>query len=249
MPQRRTKRNIKNNRKTRKGLQTRRSGFSTRNPQKSPWPVQAYTQLRYTDLITMSPGAGLTDTYLFRPNSCYDPDLTSSGHQPMGFDQYATMYNRYRVLGFSYEVRFPPPTVGSCTTSTFATFINGDAYDPAIVFEGSYARRGMTASGAPPSVLRGRLNLRLLNTNPSMYMLDDRYAADVGSNPLEDMRFVLAVNSSQEDNYYVQVSFVYHVQFYDIKTVDPSNVITTKQVKAAHDKAIHDHKAVGIKLF
>ncbi len=35
----------------------------------------------------------------FRMNSLFDPDLTGGGHQPMGFDQWAGLYQSYTVLG------------------------------------------------------------------------------------------------------------------------------------------------------
>lgn len=43
-------------------------------------------------------GTGITDI-VFRGNSCFDPDFTGVGAQPIGFDVWAGFYRRYRVIG------------------------------------------------------------------------------------------------------------------------------------------------------
>lgn len=52
--------------------------------------------LTYSDMISVAPGAS-TYEYCFRGTSLYDPDKTSTGHQPLYYDQYATLFGRYKV--------------------------------------------------------------------------------------------------------------------------------------------------------
>jgi hypothetical protein len=40
----------------------------------------------------------------FALNSAFDPDFSGGGLQPLGYDQYAQFYGRYRVLGIRVEV-------------------------------------------------------------------------------------------------------------------------------------------------
>jgi len=54
------------------------------------------TILTYEDLITVNDSVPLTQ-YTFRGNSVYDPDYTSTGHQPRYYDTYASIYGKYRV--------------------------------------------------------------------------------------------------------------------------------------------------------
>lgn len=64
-------------------------------------------RLPYWDVIQM-PGAG-TDgysEYVLSLSSVYDPDITGSGHQPRGYDQWANLYNAYRVINCYWTVRF-----------------------------------------------------------------------------------------------------------------------------------------------
>lgn len=55
-----------------------------------------------TLLQEASAGTGAFNQY--RLNSLFDPDLSGTGKQPLGFDQYSTLYGRYRVLKAKVEV-------------------------------------------------------------------------------------------------------------------------------------------------
>lgn len=54
------------------------------------------------DIINSSAG-GVTQ--VFRTNSIFDPDFTGTGHQPLGRDLWASMYDYYAVLSTSYTIR------------------------------------------------------------------------------------------------------------------------------------------------
>lgn len=49
-------------------------------------------------------GIAVTDVYHL--TSLYDPDFTSGGHQPIGFDQIMPMYDHYTVIGARARVSF-----------------------------------------------------------------------------------------------------------------------------------------------
>ena len=66
---------------------------------KTAFPVTRQTKLRYVGTVDVDPASGSMGNYSFRANSCYDPDNSGLGHQPMGFDQWATWYKKYTVLG------------------------------------------------------------------------------------------------------------------------------------------------------
>lgn len=68
-------------------------------------PDEIRVGLRYTAQVAITNTVGVPNSYVFRGNSVFDPDYTGIGSQPNGFDQWKTMYQRYRVLGSKCIVR------------------------------------------------------------------------------------------------------------------------------------------------
>lgn len=66
----------------------------------TPLPQSQRAVHRYSAYFNLDPGSGGTlAKYVFSANGMYDPDITGTGHQPMGFDQLAILYNHYCVVG------------------------------------------------------------------------------------------------------------------------------------------------------
>jgi len=81
-------------------------------------PDQMRVVLKYNQVITMVNVAGI-GTHVFRLNSLFDPDLTGTGHQPLGFDQWATLYGEYQVMGSRIKVRAIPPDTNPVKLAVF----------------------------------------------------------------------------------------------------------------------------------
>lgn len=62
-----------------------------------------YVKLTYVERFDLNTAAALQQV-IMRGNSAYDPNQTGSGHQPLFFDQYAGVYNRYRVHASSIKI-------------------------------------------------------------------------------------------------------------------------------------------------
>ena len=79
------------------------------------------TKLRYVDNFNLTGAAGVVGANVFRFNSCFDPDLSGVGHQPMYFDQFCGAtgtgpYGRYRVTSAKATVSFMqtnPPAIAA----------------------------------------------------------------------------------------------------------------------------------------
>ena len=60
-------------------------------------PDQFKTTMRYADRYTLTSTSGAISRYEWVANNLYDPDYTSTGHQPYGFDQMMGLY-QYGVV-------------------------------------------------------------------------------------------------------------------------------------------------------
>lgn len=69
---------------------------------------------------------GTPATRQFRANSIFDPDFTGVGHQPLGHDQMAALYNRYIVIGSKITCKFWSDTTSSNQTAAVGIMANDD---------------------------------------------------------------------------------------------------------------------------
>lgn len=61
------------------------------------FPVKTIRKLRYSTNFSLASTAGVVVTQVFGANCLFDPDITGTGHQPMGFDEMMLYYNHYTV--------------------------------------------------------------------------------------------------------------------------------------------------------
>lgn len=69
---------------------------------------QSVFKLRYCENNErLNPGVGGTVDYnTWSANGLYDPNITGTGHQPMGFDQIMQFYENYCVIGAKIQIQF-----------------------------------------------------------------------------------------------------------------------------------------------
>lgn len=60
-------------------------------------PDVAFVKLKYQTQVAFAAAGSVPQLHAFALNGMYDPDLTFTGHQPRGFDQYAAFYTKYEV--------------------------------------------------------------------------------------------------------------------------------------------------------
>lgn len=160
------------------------------------FPKSIVTKLRYVDNITFTSTSGSVNLNNFRANSIFDPDQTSTGHQPMFLDIYTQVYNNYRVLGSKIKCIFTAfqefGTAASDVTSTrgpWAVGINGTTGTASV------------ASGPRTRMEMNEGDYRILNTRTGedgvqivehdydperrlgRFAADDVVSAAVGGNP------------------------------------------------------------------
>lgn len=90
----------------------------------APAPARKFLKLRYCDSTSINPlGSGALGYHTFHCNSLYDPDVTGTGHQPKGYDEWTYFYDHYTVLGSKIKVTFTSmddtPATGSYACGIF----------------------------------------------------------------------------------------------------------------------------------
>lgn len=86
------------------------------------------TPLVYCDTKTLAPGATAA-RHKFKINGINDPDYSGVGHQPMFHDNWATLYSKWRVVGFKYHVKFyPTRAAGDITDLITSVAGSADSY-------------------------------------------------------------------------------------------------------------------------
>lgn len=75
--------------------------------QRIPWapnlaPEAITVRLTYATSYTIS--SGLQFDKIMSGNGLFDPDVSGTGHQPLGFDEWMALYDRYRVLASTCTV-------------------------------------------------------------------------------------------------------------------------------------------------
>ncbi len=72
-----------------------------------PFPAMVTVDLRYTMMAPLSTngtdGTKLGAPDIIQPNSCYRP-IAAITNQPYGFDQMATLYQKYKVIGATLRI-------------------------------------------------------------------------------------------------------------------------------------------------
>lgn len=185
-------------------------------------------KLPYCDQYTMTSTSGTVATQQFRQNGIFDPDVTYTGHQPRGFDEYATLYDRYVVYGVAVEVDVVGVTSGvpgvlSLRGSPNSTLPSSDIYEAVenprvkyIAISGSEGQnRGKLSTYFSTKALAGVKDLGQ----------ERDYRSVVTTNPTEQNYINIcwqALNGSSTTACNAIIKLTYYVKFFDRKTLGSS---------------------------
>lgn len=201
-------------------------------------PDRLIVKLPYSENIVLSTGtSGQGMTYTWNLNSIYDPNRTGVGHQPLGYDQWNTFYNKYRVFKVAYELTATSTWVNN-TAQTDAgtqcgllasnnvptgTFTDGSFYEQPHCVKFSLG----ASAGMGSKTIRGVIDLPTIAGRPSVaYIGDDRYDATFGYNPQEVMCLTFGAQpnwNGQDLNMALTIRLVYFVELFDPKILALSN--------------------------
>lgn len=90
------------------------------------FPKSSKVELTYCEELTVPNRQTSAHPFIFRLNSCYDPNYTAIGHQPRGFDQWMNIYNNYTVIGARVKIEPLFRASGSNAPTTLHGWIDDD---------------------------------------------------------------------------------------------------------------------------
>jgi len=187
---------------------------------KNPAPDGVVVDLSYSDSVQTRNNAGaMVMSWRYRLNSAYDPDpLLGTGAIP-GFTEWAAMYDRYRILNFSYDVQFCnmetfPLQIVACPTLIDVGANYASAIDlPAFPF-GTKSIIS-TTGGQDRTRLSGQLDLELFEGSPT-YFTDTNYSSVINTNPVNTrfMNFGYISDAVLVHGVFVSVKLSFRTLFY-----------------------------------
>lgn len=180
-----------------------------------------YVRLKYAEEIRLFSGVTSYFTYTFRANSCYDPNYTAGGHQPMYFDQYSAIYSRYRVLGSAIKIN----AINSSATSA-SNLVLQSGTDHSVLTDlttlleqsRSHIARTIPIAQRYPMRIKSYVSTRKACGLNKKQVFDEDYSAAVTGNPNQIWYHNImasSVDGSTAIDVRCMVLITYYVQFFD----------------------------------
>lgn len=182
------------------------------------FPDSEVATIRYSDEITKS--GSTYAQYTFRGNSVYDPDETGIGHQPMYYDQYAAVYQRYKVTQSSCKITIANYNATAAVVAVLlpsSEVVTITSYS--IAMEQPYAKRTelipiSTRAGVKTTIKSVMSTRKILGLTNAQLQSED-YSALTGASPTSLWYWNLSFFNDNAVGVHFLVDLEYSVIFYD----------------------------------
>lgn len=181
---------------------------------------------KYCDVIAITCASGVPQPYVFSCNGMYDPNITSTGHQPLYFDQMSALYNHYTVIGSKITCRFTPLTSANQLVPTYVgCFINDDATVSSgtlsTLLENSLVKTRLIAYGNTKTTsLTHKWSAK--KYFPGSTLANDNLQGTIASNPAEQSTFTLfacSLDTTTSVQIYAEVEISYIAVWTELKEI------------------------------
>lgn len=162
------------------------------------FPAKTRKMLRYSSNSSLSSIAGVVSSWVYSANGLFDPDISGTGHQPMGFDQMMLSYEHYTVIRAKAYITFKNTSTGTpvvaitvAPSPTPITVIDqiiefGGLTQCNLEVKGQYGANKTLTAGCDISLLNGASKILDFNV----------LRGDVANNPAEQTYFVVQMWSA-----------------------------------------------------
>lgn len=156
------------------------------------FPDKIKTVLRYSQVVTVTGTTGVIGNYLFRANGLYDPDYTSTGHQPMYYDQFVALYNHWVVTKSKITIK-PVRNTSESTGCHVALLQNDDT---------------TVLSTMQAMIEMGKAKYQMMDPRSGGKVMSQQFDARkvYGGNPLDHSQLQGSVGSDPSELTFFQIS-------------------------------------------
>lgn len=175
-------------------------------------------KLKYNTYVSLAGTLGVPFSQIYQ-NSLNDPDLTGSGQQPLGFDQWSNFYSKYRVNGMAISIQ--GGNTNSNTPLLFSVYpalTSSLPSTPDAVFSQPYSKTVSVpqASGNSKVTIKNYMSTKKIYGYTNIDQEDD-FTADYNANPVNLWYFIVYGYSSNSSIPTFQgiVRITYYVELFD----------------------------------
>lgn len=164
---------------------------------------------------------GPTSAWVFRGNGIFDPDFTGVGAQPVGYDQWAAIYTRYRVYSSHCEVNVVNPSateglqVAVAPATTASVTLSNESFAAKPYVKKAYTGRSTGVDTV--TIDNFQSTKKMLGVKDIQY--SPEYGAGIASNPSSQWYWQIQIghqdNANALANTTMRVTIKYFVEFYD----------------------------------
>lgn len=148
-------------------------------------------RLQYFQRVSLTGSVSAVYSYVLSANGPYDPDITGTGLQPVGFDQIMQFYNHYTVIRSRLRVVFQNTgTVDAHVAISISGSSTPTTDEAVLIANGEMVYTVITPSGIAGSVATLRTSTNAAAFQGIDNVMDDpNMRGDIASNPTEQLYY------------------------------------------------------------
>lgn len=183
------------------------------------FPVRTYRMLRYADEVSVTSVSGVPASYVFTANGLYDPNITGTGHQPMGFDAIMLCYEHYHVQRADVRIIARNSTTASCFVYLRVDADSSPLANPQqLVENGRLIYDTLGPNNSPNGFKELSLSIDIPRTQGmtrGIFLANDNLRGSVAANPAEQTYIHMGIwdQANQSTAAQFQVTITYHSYF------------------------------------
>jgi len=206
----------------------------------APCPNTMRTKLRYTERVSLTATSGVYTQQIWKLNGMFDPNYSGTGTQPEGFDQWMTLYDRFRV--YKSKIKVTVTSVGSTAALS--------SYRAVLVPQVSFSTENTMAGAADspyaiqrfnqgvtnrPMVLTKTMAVsKFLGVSPQAVLEEFNYCGTASADPSQSVYWVVYVeplDQASSVQMFLYCEITYFTDFYEHNLLDASIYLTEAVIR------------------